>query len=882
MGGMRRTAQQIPPIVRRPSPDLLQLVFARPAEAARLARTVLSDSPSPYDASVAHQVLGIVERDFGELPAALVELRAALRAAGRSGSAERVADVLATYGVALVHSGRTRAGLDVLDQAVAGSAGAHGARVRFRRAAALWVLGRHEESLVDLKAVVPVLRRAKDTVWTGRVLAVRGQVQLALGAVERAAADFAEAERLFAATDQEHDSAVAVQNLGLVAFRAGDLPAALDRFAVADKRFRRLATPMPELVADRCAALLAAGLPHEALTEAAAAVAEAADRRWQTTRRAELLLVAGRAALAAKQPAVALDRASEAVRLFTAQRREWWREHARLLAMTARFVLDPLAPRQLTRVRDLVGRLTALHAPDRIPAHLLAGRLALIADRRELAREHLTAAAAARHGGAAMTRAEGWLARALLAEADGDHRLVLSACRHGLDVLDEHRLTLGASELRARATDHGAELAELALRTCLDRGRTRSLLRWSERWRATVCAVPEVRPPADSAVRHDLAALRATTSRLDTALVSGAPVAGLATASRRLERRIRDRVRLVPGGSGATHGDAAGVGPLLDELGADRLAAIVAIDGRLHVLLCGNGKVRRVAAGRVAEATRRLEAASWLLRRLAYGTPAPLAERLLTRLDGLGRQLQESLLGEAVGLLGDGQVVIVPPGRFHAVPWAVLPCLRDRVHAVAPSATAWVRARRAPATGGDVVLVRGPDLASSGGEIEHLASTHQDPRVLTDDAATASGVLAALDGSSLAHLAAHGRFRADSPMFSSIRLADGPLTVYDFQQLRRAPYRIVLPCCDSGALQPVGADELLGLTTALLPLGTAGIVATTVPVNDAATVPLMRALHTSLGAGATMAESLAAARARLSADPVDLATAWSFVALGAA
>jgi CHAT domain-containing protein len=214
----------------------------------------------------------------------------------------------------------------------------------------------------------------------------------------------------------------------------------------------------------------------------------------------------------------------------------------------------------------------------------------------------------------------------------------------------------------------------------------------------------------------------------------------------------------------------------------------------------------------------------------------------------------------------------------------LLPGLRHRVHTVAPSATAWVNARRAPRPAEDeVVLVRGPGLSSGGGEIPHLAAAYPAARVIEHDAATAAAVLSAIDGSALVHLAAHGRFRADSPMFSSIRLADGPLTVYDFQQLRRTPYRIVLPSCDSGAVQPVGADELLGLTAALLPLGTAGIAATVVPVNDVATVSVMCAMHTALSTGSmTMAESLAVARDKTSADPVDVATAWSFVALGAA
>jgi hypothetical protein len=66
-------------------------------------------------------------------------------------------------------------------------------------------------------------------------------------------------------------------------------------------------------------------------------------------------------------------------------------------------------------------------------------------------------------------------------------------------------------------------------------------------------------------------------------------------------------------------------------------------------------------------------------------------------------------------------------------------------------------------------------------------------------------------------------------MFSSLRLADGPLIVHDFDRLRRAPHRLILPACDSGRLAPAGADELLGLATALLPLGTVAMVASVVP-----------------------------------------------------
>ena len=143
-------------------------------------------------------------------------------------------------------------------------------------------------------------------------------------------------------------------------------------------------------------------------------------------------------------------------------------------------------------------------------------------------------------------------------------------------------------------------------------------------------------------------------------------------------------------------------------------------------------------------------------------------------------------------------------------------------------------------------------------------------------------MLSALDGAWLAHIAAHGMFRADSPLFSSLRMHDGPLTVYDFERLDRAPYRLVLSSCDSGVLAPAGANELLGLASSLLPLGTAGILVAIVPLNDQAVVPLMVDLHRHLRSGQTLAESLYSVRRGLSDDPVQRATAMSLGTLGAA
>src|SRR4029453_319442 len=100
---------------------LLALALSRPSNAPAEARAVLAGRPSAEQASVAHQAIGVVLRDFGDIDEAVTELRTALRWARRAGDPEREADVLASLGVALVMAGQTRRGLAALDEVVAAS-----------------------------------------------------------------------------------------------------------------------------------------------------------------------------------------------------------------------------------------------------------------------------------------------------------------------------------------------------------------------------------------------------------------------------------------------------------------------------------------------------------------------------------------------------------------------------------------------------------------------------------------------------------------------------------------------------------------------------------------------------------------------------------------
>ncbi|MEU6351815.1 tetratricopeptide repeat protein, partial [Streptomyces sp. NPDC047072] len=162
------------------------MVFAAPNQARARAEEVLGSDPVPLHASVAHQVIGLWQRDWGDIRLALHHLRRSRDLAVRAQAADQEAEVVATLGVALIQAGRTRQGLEALERGVAVSSGHTRARILFRRAYASYVLGRHREALEDVRRAIPGLRQADDVIWRARALTLRATVHLALGAVERA------------------------------------------------------------------------------------------------------------------------------------------------------------------------------------------------------------------------------------------------------------------------------------------------------------------------------------------------------------------------------------------------------------------------------------------------------------------------------------------------------------------------------------------------------------------------------------------------------------------------------------------------------------------------------------------------------------------------
>lgn len=863
------------PVDRAAAEQLLRTLFTDPARSRQRAQAMLAATDDPAIGSLARQVIGIVLRDLGETDAALVELRGALRLARRSRESERVADVQATLGGSLAIAGRTREGLVALDRAAAAVRGAGLGAVLVRRAWVLSVLlGRFEDSIGDLRRARRAFAGADDPVWEARALNLEGFARVCLGDLAGALRAFEASGVLHADLGNGADFAATVHNAGFVSFLGGDLPRTFALYAEAADRFDALGVTSPELVVDRCYAYLAAGLADEAV----AVVGDALTARpLQPRERADLLVEAAQAAHAAGDLTRAVASADEAARMLRRQGRHLRRVRAELMAVLARSESGLPPGPLLRRVERLVEAARDQRASELPQALLLGGRLALrVSSPRAagLADDWLAEAAGYRHRGTGTTRALGWLALALRRERSGDDGGVLRACDRGLRALDEHQASLGSHELRALATGHGAELASLATRTALASGDARRLLRWSERWRATALALPPATQDHDAATTADLAALRAQHRQLEEARAAGEPTERLERRVARLEESVRHRLLAVRGAGSPRL--PFSVGPLLDALTEDAtvLVELVEVDGHLHALVAARGRVRRYAVGDAGAAAQAVEFARFTLRQAARGGRS--------RLDVAAARLERSLLGPVVGAIGtDGRVVVSESSRLQGVPWGLLPALRGRPVTTTPSARLWLRARdsAAPADGRRVLLV-GPGLGTGGAEVPVVAAQDPGAQVLVGDEATVEAALAAFEGAGLVHVAAHGRFRQDSPLFSSLALADGPLVVHDLQRLRRTPHRVVLSACESGVMKPVGSHELLGLASALLSMGTAGVVSSLAEVDDVATVEVMVTLHRSLRSGAGLGEALLAAREHAAGEPVLAATAASFTVLG--
>lgn len=864
--------------------ELAELRHRNPGVVLEEASAVVRRHPPAAVAAVAHWVVGLAQHELGRRRAAVASYRRALRLA--DGADPGIAALArAGLAVSLLALGDADGALAEVSSARDLAGPAERGVVEMLHGLVLQRTGQLDAALDAYNGALPRLRRAGDEPSVARLLVNRGVLHAYRGDLRVALSDLTEAEQLSTANGLSVLAAMAAHNTGFAHGRRGNLPDALAALDRARTAYSSLGDP-PQLVAvlesDRCELLLVANLTVEAVEAASAAVAQL-ERIQDFAHRTEARLLLARAHLASGDHALAAAEARRAARSFRAAGRDAWSALAEYVALQADVrrteQLERPPPGILARTQRIAARLEATGWPvEALHVRTFTGRIALALGRTDEARRALTEAAAARARGTARLRAEAWHATALLALADGDRAGATRAVERGLAVIDEHRAALGATELQAHASSAGIELADTGLRLALDAGKAWQVLRWAERWRAGALRLRSPRPPGDEDLAGYLADLRRLHARVREVTLAGGSDETALTSIRRLENTITARVRQT---SRTATGNApvSALRAVVERVDTRTLVLFVAFERVLHAVVITGGRVRleRVAGLDAVEAER--DHLLYAMRRaLVLGTDAAV-----DRMREAAARTDDVVFGP-LRIDGDGPIVVVPTGPLHRIPWLALPSLAGRCVTVSPSARLWsdhaaAHTRPAPER---IMLVAGPDLAGAEVEVDRLAGRYGGARCLSGAAATVGAVVEHLETVELAHLAAHGVFRSDSPMFSELRLVDGALTVHDVDGLRSTPATVVLPACDAGVAAVCAGDELLGTAAALVGAGVRSVVAPVVPVPDAATARLMLDLHDELagGAGPSSALARAAATARRGG-PLDQLVAASFVCIGA-
>src|SRR4029450_8145170 len=177
----------------------------------------------------------------------------------------------------------------------------------------------------------------------------------------------------------------------------------------------------------------------------------------------------------------------------------------------------------------------------------------------------------------------------------------------------------------------------------------------------------------------------------------------------------------------------------------------------------------------------------------------------------------------------------------------------------APSATVFSLCQKQVSRGLDralVMSVADPLIPNVAEEARAVASHIPGAEGLAHGVATTDAIREKAPGCGILHLACHGMFRADNPMFSSLRLHDGWLTASDVLRLDLDGTIVTLSACESARNQVLAGDELLGLARGFLGAGASTLVASLWLVQDETTAWMMddwyARLHKGTGRAATL------------------------------
>ncbi len=218
-------------------------------------------------------------------------------------------------------------------------------------------------------------------------------------------------------------------------------------------------------------------------------------------------------------------------------------------------------------------------------------------------------------------------------------------------------------------------------------------------------------------------------------------------------------------------------------------------------------------------------------------------------------------------LQGRRAIVFVPHGFMHYVPFHALfdgerYLIDDYEISYAPSATIYRSCFPSDSRPcADPLVIGVPDVRAPQilDEVHNIASVFQNAKVFVGADATVDRLREFSTSARLIHIASHGSFRNDNPMFSSIQLGDTWLSLFDIYNLRTSAELVTLSGCGTGMSKIVGGDELVGLVRGFLYAGARSLVVSFWDVHDQTTADFMKNFYSNLAASGTRWQSLRSA-----------------------
>ena len=478
----------------------------------------------------------------------------------------------------------------------------------------------------------------------------------------------------------------------------------------------------------------------------------------------------------------------------------------------------------------------------------------------------------------------------LLAAANGDESSAERSFRNAITLIEDLRAPLPAEEFRAAFfSDKLLPYHEL-VRICLRRGRIEEAFVYTENARSRALAdsvgtLPNSEQAQDefeaellaqsTGLREELNYLYSQLNRLrrDIAQRSNEDPAvhdeiktredKLLQLTRQLQHRRKQK--------GATR-ESFSLAEIQRQLGADTaLVEYTTVGNDLIAFVVTETEVKAVfCQATESEVSAHVRQFRFQIDTLRHGVKKvrehlPL---LTARVRSHLKELYEILIRPIESMIGSRRLVLIPHRSLHYLPFQALYdgsnyLIENREVSYAPSAMVLQHCLSRPRRKLNRAVLFGvadETIPSVRNEIKAIERTLPQTTSYLDRTATVDQLVESASEADILHLACHGHFRSDNPLFSSLRLSDGWFTVRDAYQLRLKAELVTLSACDTGTNSIAPGEELIGLARGFFSAGSTSILLSLWSVDDATTAELMSRFYSQFVSSNSAATALRAAQ----------------------